>query len=217
MKRTDPHKHHRPFNRAQGRRSIRLKGYDYTQPGAYFVTIVTHERELLFDDPVLRRVAGTMWQRIPRHFPHVELDEWVVMPNHIHGIIVIMDAVGATHSTNAASTAEAGSQYVTPSSAKRASGNASPIPASSMPPIGPPSGSLGAIVGNFRSVTARRINRVRKTPGVRVWQRNYYEHIIRNERALDGIRQYIRDNPARWAEDRENPNRLTGSGCERVR
>jgi REP element-mobilizing transposase RayT len=81
-----------------------------------------------------------------------------------------------------------------------------------VPPTGPPSGSLGAIVGNFKSVTARRINRVRKTPGVRVWQRNYYEHIIRNERELNGIRQYIRDNPARWAEDRENPDRLPGSG-----
>jgi REP element-mobilizing transposase RayT len=150
------------------------------------VTVVTHERELLFDDPVFHGVAETMWQRIPRHFPHVELDEWVVMPNHIHGIIVITD-VGATHSTNGASTAEAGSQYVTPCSAKQATGNASPLPTSPIPPTGPPSGSLGAIVGNFKSVTVRRINRVRKTPGVRVWQRNYYEHIIRNERDLNGI------------------------------
>jgi REP element-mobilizing transposase RayT len=81
-----------------------------------------------FDGPVLRRVAETMWQRIPRHFPHVELDKWVVMPNHIHGIIVITDAVGATHSTNGASTAEAGSQYVTLCPARQASGNASPPP-----------------------------------------------------------------------------------------
>jgi putative transposase len=152
-----------------------------------------------------------MWQRIPRHFPHVELDEWVVMPNHIHGIIAITD-VGATHSTNGASTAEAGSQYATPLSAKQATGNASPLPASPQPPTGPPSGSLGAIVGNYKSVTARRINRIRHTPGVRVWQRNYHEHIIRNERVLNRIRQYIRDNPAHWAEDRENPNRLSGSG-----
>jgi len=69
-------------------------------------------------------------------------------------------------------------------------------------------GSLGAVIGNFKSVTARRINRVRKTPGAPVWQRNYYEHIIRNERELNAIRQYIRDNPARWAEDIENPNRI---------
>ncbi len=192
----DRDKHHR--------RSIRLQGYDYTQAGAYFVTIVTYGRELLFDDPVLRRVAETMWQRIPRHFPHVELDEWVVMPNHIHGIVVITD-VGATHSTGVASATESGSGDVEPDSAKRVSGNASPLP-----PTGPPSGSLGAIVGNFKSVTARRINRIRKTPGVPVWQRNYYERVIRNERELSAIRQYIRDNPARWAEDQENPNRIVG-------
>jgi putative transposase len=81
--RYDRDKHHR--------RSIRLWGYDYAKPGAYFVTIVTHNRKMLFDDPVFRQVVETMWQRIPRHSPHVELDEWVVMPNHVHGVIVIVD------------------------------------------------------------------------------------------------------------------------------
>ena len=74
----DPEKHHR--------RSIRLRGWDYTYPGAYFVTICTHNGECLFGDPVLRRVVETMWRRIPRHFPYVQLDEFVVMPNHVHGI-----------------------------------------------------------------------------------------------------------------------------------
>ena len=74
------------------------------------------------------------------------------------------------------------------------------------PTSGPSSGSLAAIVGNFKSVTARRINHIRKTPGVSVWQRNYYERIIRNERELHAIRQYIRDNPINWAGDRENPS-----------
>ena len=73
------------------RRSIRLKGYDYAQSGAYFVTIVTNGREMVFDDPVFHRVAETMWQHIPRHSSHVELDAWVVIPNHVHGIIVIVD------------------------------------------------------------------------------------------------------------------------------
>ncbi len=168
MTKYDPQKHHR--------RSIRLKGYDYSQAGAYFVTIVTHGRELLFDDPVLRRVAETLWQRIPRHFSHVELDAWVVMPDHIHGIIVITTTL--------------------PSGDKTA-------PAER--PTGPPSGSLGAIIGNFKSITARRINRLRKTPGKPIWQRNYYEHIIRDERALKAIRQYIHDNPARWIEDTKSP------------
>jgi len=83
----DPEKHHR--------RSIRLRGWDYTYPGAYFVTICTHNGECLFEDPVLRRVVETMWRRIPHHFPYVQLDEFVVMPNHVHGIIWI---VGARHS-----------------------------------------------------------------------------------------------------------------------
>jgi putative transposase len=75
------------------------------------------------------------------------------------------------------------------------------------PTSGPTSGSSGAIVGNFKSVTARRINSIRKTPGTPAWQRNYYERVIRNEHELNAIRQYIRDNPADWAEDRENPDR----------
>jgi len=80
--RYDPRKHHR--------RSIRMRGYEYAQPGAYFVTICTHNRECMFDDPVLRRVVETHWRAIPRHGPHVALDAWVVMPNHVHGIIVIV-------------------------------------------------------------------------------------------------------------------------------
>jgi putative transposase len=80
--------------------------------------------------------------------------------------------------------------------------NASPLPA------GPPSGSLGVIIGNFKAVTTRRINRLRNTAGAPVWQRNYYERVIRDEQELDVIRQYIRDNPTCWAEDLENPNRI---------
>ncbi len=83
MRRFDPNKHHR--------RSIRLRGYDYSRAGAYFVTIVTQERECLFDDVSLRRVIETYWRDIPRHFVNVSLDEWVVMPNHLHGIVVIED------------------------------------------------------------------------------------------------------------------------------
>ena len=191
----DPRKHHR--------RSIRLRGWDYTWPGAYFVTICTHDGECLFEDPTLRQVVETMWQRIPRHFPHVRLDEFVVMPNHVHGIVWIVDNVGARHSRGPSSPTSAIPSDEPAQSKKQLSGNASPLR-----PRGVVPGSLGAVIGNFKSVTARRINRVRKTPGAPVWQRNYYEHIIRNERELNAIRQYIRDNPARWAEDIENPNRI---------
>ena len=73
------------------RRSIRLTECDYRQPGAYFVTICAYQKELLFEDQILRRVAETQWRRLPRHFPHVQLDEWIILPNHIHGIIMIVD------------------------------------------------------------------------------------------------------------------------------
>jgi hypothetical protein len=81
-------------------------------------------------------------------------------------------------------------------------GDASPLPRR---PAGPPPGSLGAIVGNFKSVTARRVNRLRGAPGMPVWQRSYYEHIVRDERAMNAVQQYIVDNPARWAWDTYNP------------
>jgi len=173
----DPDKHHR--------RSIRLRGWDYAQQGAYFVTIVTHEGECWFDDSALRHVVEAAWAAIPGHFPHVELDEWVVMPNHIHGIIVI-----ATHPSG---NVVGATQCVAPTNGHG-------------PPLGPAPGSLGAIIGAFKSYTARKINRLRDTPGAPVWQRNYYEHIVRNEQDLDAIRRYIRDNPAHWAEDLENPS-----------
>lgn len=196
MSRYNPEKHHR--------RSIRLRGYDYTQAGAYFVTIVTHGREPFFGDvanggmqlSAYGRVAATMWQRIPRHFPHVQLDEWIVMPNHVHGIIVIVGG---------------GDAFSVGRSDDVATAHGEPIIVFKVPdeecvaPTGPPPGSLGAIVGNFKSVTSRRVNRMRKTPGTPLWQRNYHEHIIRNERELNGIRQYIHDNPARWLDDAENP------------
>src|SRR5512136_1852554 len=91
------------------RRSIRLPGYDYAQPGAYFVTICTPGGECLFDDPLFRRVIETAWLKLPRHFPRLSLDAWVVMPNHFHAILVLLDAdvVGARHSPAGLSQREA--------------------------------------------------------------------------------------------------------------
>ena len=174
----DPNKH--------DRRSIRLKGFDYTREAAYFVTISTQNGTCLFGEIVngqmrlndAGRVAQMVWKTIPDHFSQVEIDASVVMPNHVHGIIII---VGATH---------AGARH------------ASPLQRQS----GPPKGSLGAIVGSYKSAVSRQINQLHRTSGAKVWQRNYYEHIIRNETALNRLRQYIADNPARWADDQENPH-----------
>ncbi|WP_448592212.1 transposase [Thermoflexus hugenholtzii] len=192
----DPQCHHR--------RSIRLPGYDYTQPGAYFVTIVTHNRMPLFGEIVdgemrlneYGEIVRAEWFRTAIVRPYVVLhpDEFVVMPNHVHGIVWIVGddnaMVGAQRRC-----APTGATITT----WRAVGGATPtnvIP-----------GSLGAIVRSFKSITARRINDLRDTPGAPVWQRNYYEHIIRNEEALARIRAYIQANPERWADDLENPFR----------
>jgi len=177
------------------RRSIRLKGYDYTQAGAYFITVCTKDRACLFGDVadgVMRlnqmgQIVRQCWLAIPDHFPHVMLDEFVVMPNHVHGILVIMPThdVGATH--------------------------ASPLQNDDTParPRGPQRQSVASIVGSFKSAATKRINHHRGTPGAPVWQRNYYEHIIRDDESLNSIRNYIADNPLRWQIDAENPNTIS--------
>ncbi len=177
------------------RRSIRLPGYDYTHPGAYFVTICTHQRESLFGDVVdgemrlneFGEIVREEWFQTAKIRPNVELrdDEFVVMPNHIHGIIWIVDIVGATRRVAPTTT----TRQVAPMASE---------------PRGPVPGSIGAIIGQFKSIVTKRINILRAAPGAPVWQRNYYEHIIRNEHALNAIRQYIHDNPARWSWDRNN-------------
>jgi len=186
----DPNRHNDPFDKVQGRRSIRLKGYDYSRAGAYFVTICTHQRQCLFGDIVdgdmrlnaLGEIARQCWLAIPDHFPHARLDEFVIMPNHVHGIIWIVDDVRA----DAANVVGAK--------------NFSPL--QNQYPHGT-SKTIGSIVRGFKiGVTkwARQHANVHT-----VWQRNYYEHIIRDEKSLNRIRQYIMSNPMRWHLDRENP------------
>jgi putative transposase len=171
----DPERHHR--------RSLRLKDFDYAQHGVYFITICTHRRQCLLGSAIngavrLNRhgeIADMCWRAIPRHFPHVGLDEFVIMPNHIHGIIT----VGARHAVPLRSRIERFRK-----------------------PVG---GSIPTIVRSFKSAVTKRINEYHSTPGLPVWQRNYYEHVIRNEDTLDRIREYILNNPVRWAFDPENP------------
>jgi len=185
----DPAKHHR--------RSIRLVGYDYAQEGAYFATICTHGRVCLFGDVMedgvrlnaAGRVVESVWDGLPRHYPYVELDACVIMPNHIHCIVVLTENVGAGFKP-----------ALTPGRAARIS--AHPEPALTAHTV---RHGLPEIIRAFKTFSARGINEIRNTAGMPVWHRNYYEHIIRNEKSLNRIRQYILDNPARWAVDRENP------------
>jgi len=162
------------------RKDIRIPEFDYSQPGAFFVTIVTKDRKTLFGQVnngkmVLNNVgklAEEVWLALPTHFPNVELGEWVIMPNHIHGIISIN--VEATH--------------------------ASPLPRISK---GPAPGSIGAIIGSFKSAVTKRVHQNSKNTNNNLWQRNYYEHIIRNERDYQAIYDYIIANPLNWEKDEE--------------
>jgi putative transposase len=197
----DPRKHHR--------RSIRLKGFDYTQPGAYFVTMVSYQRAGLFGEIVdgqarlndLAKIVDRCWRNIPRHFPEVELDVYVVMPNHLHGIIWIGDR-GCRGEASADS--ERGISHHLSAAQSR---SATPPEADASPqrPKGTQSGSLNAIVQNFKSVSTRKANQFLGSPGSKIWQRVYFERVVRNERELNAIRRYIADNPAQWESDRENP------------
>jgi REP element-mobilizing transposase RayT len=188
----DPKIHHR--------KSVRLRGYDYSQAGAYFVTIVTHRRDCLFGEILgeemvfndFGRIADECWRAIPEHFPNVELGAHVVMPNHVHGIVVIMDngAGRGTDDGRGAGDGGRGAALLRPYSENPHKINVKP-------------GSLGAIVRSFKSAVSYRINKQYNATGI--WQRNYHEHIIRNEPEMDKIWRYIEANPAQWNADTENP------------
>ena len=150
------------------RRSIRLVGYDYSQSGAYFITICTNNRECILGEIVdramnyneLGNIALSHWQNLATHHPSIEIDEWIVMPNHLHGIIIIHGS----------------------------------------------SKSISEIIRGFKTFSARKINKLLDRTGIPVWQRNYYERIIRSEDELNNVRQYILNNPANWQEDKNNIN-----------
>ena len=168
------------------RRSIRLKGYNYSQQGMYFVIVCNHNHLCLFghiaEEKILLNDAGKFankcWLEIPEHFPHSTLDEFIVMPNHIHGIIIIEDVnVGAN--------------------------NYSPLQINQ---FRSPFRTIGSIIRGFKIGVTKwfRAN----TNVNNVWQCNYYEHVIRNENKLNKIREYIQNNPLKWHLDRENPERI---------
>ena len=174
------------------RKSIRLKNYDYSSFGYYFITICTHNRELLFGDIVngkmilnnLGKIVNKFWLEIPEHYSGVELDEFIIMPNHIHGIIVInpnLCFVGAIHELPLQNNKN--DEYK----------------------INRRQMLLPKIIGWFKMNSAKQINILSNLIGNSIWQRNYFEHIIRNEKSLNKIREYIYYNPVQWFSDRNNP------------
>ena len=269
-----------PYNpNHHDRRSIRLKGYDYTSSDAYFLTLCTHQRQCLFGhivDGVMHlndwgQIVERGWLAIPTHNPHVVLDEFVVMPNHIHGIVIIGDDDGDGDDGRGEAFAPGsvgedqkslpqmlrplrpqespGSveedqkslpQMLRPLRPQESPGSVeedqkslpqmlrpygllgsvgndqkllpqmlrpqeSPGSASPLRPNGTQPGSIGAIVQTFKSHTTRKINRITQSKGKTLWQRNYYEHIVRNQESLQKIRSYIQMNPRSWASDQLHP------------
>ena len=213
----DPHLHEQRDSDCN-RRSIRLKGYDYTLPGAYFITLVTWQRQNLFGDveggemclSPTGEIIRQSWLRLQDYFP-IQHEAWVIMPNHLHAILYILDL-----STGEASGVK-GFRNV-----KYGQADASPR----RKPIGTQSDSLGAIIQNFKSITTRKIH---QSDGILldskchnsarsnhpdpawqthspIWQRNYYEHIIRTEQDFQNIWNYIATNPLKWQEDQLNPS-----------
>lgn len=157
------------------RRSIRLGSYDYSTVGAYFFTLVTLNRICHFghirgDEAVLNGLGDAVlgvWNALPQRFAEVELDAFVVMPNHVHGIIWLVERDDAKGRT------------------------------------------LGDLIGAFKSLSTRELNHLLGRSGA-IWQRNYFERVVRNERELNAIRRYIDENPSRWALDHENPDFVLG-------
>lgn len=178
--RYDPNKHHR--------RSIRLQGYDYAQDGAYFVTICTYNRECVLRELIgeamqinlFGSIVQDSWLDLPNHYFHTELDAFVIMPNHVHGIIVL-------------------------NAARDLKGGVGLRPTPTLASTSKHHHSLSEIVRAFKSFSTHRINELRDSPGGAVWQRNYYERIIRSEKMLNDARLYIETNPAQWAFDKDNP------------
>jgi len=182
----DPEKHHR--------KSIRLQGYDYTSAGLYFITICTHQRQCLFGtivDSEMRlsdygQIVSDEWVRSRVIRQEIDLDAWVIMPNHVHGIVVILP----TDVPHVGAHGRAPLPHV-----PQRVGIAHRKPR-----------SLASFVAGFKSASTKRINIVRNAPGTPIWQRNYYEHIVRNELSLQHLRQYIHNNPLSWQEDQLHPD-----------
>src|SRR3984957_10465545 len=168
---------HRPSPR---RRSLRLPGYYYSQAGAYFITACTHNRAMLVGEVIggdvrlneMGTIVQQTWDDLPTHYHGIDLDAFIVMPNHVHGVIILADQSERRH-------------------------------------------AIPEIVRGFKTFSARRVNERAGKSGVR-WQRGYYEHVIRNEKALGRIRAYIANNPARWADDPENISRAFSAEEGRV-
>jgi len=194
------------------RRSMRLKGYDYTQPGAYFVTLVTYHRDEIFGEVAngvmklspLGQIVHDEWIRSAEIRKEIELfeDEFVVMPNHVHGIVwIVPPIVGADgiHPDSGIHQSETGVRH-TPQPDPETGARRAPQPLQRAPK------SLGSFIAGFKSSVTSRAGRELDMTGI--WQRNYYDHIIRSENEFQAIWNYIDNNPQKWGSDQLHPSAL---------
>ena len=176
--------------------SLRLQGFDYSQSTSYFITICTHNREYILGEienslmtaSFAGKIVWECWLDLPSHYRNTILDEFIIMPNHFHGIIILTDnnpnPVGAGFKP-APSLAQDNNTIV--------------------------NHSLSEIIRGFKTFSSKRINEQRRTRGIHVWQRGFHDRIIHNENELYAIRNYIKENPANWPLDKEYIADFTGS------
>ncbi len=171
------------------RKRLRLAQYDYAKQGAYFVTVCVFEKMCILGDIVhgqmrengYGRVIHDIWDRLPERYGNIKLDYCVMMPNHFHGIVMITNTDVGAGSPGPYGSIIAGGET---------------------PPLRP---TLSRVMGYFKYETTKRINGMRNTPGMKLWQRSFHDRVIRDEREWNDIRQYIEYNPQQWADDAENP------------
>lgn len=193
------------MNTLPQRHSIRLRHYDYSQAGLYFVTICTYEKQALFGDVIdgemrlnnAGKIAELEWHKTESMREKIVLHDFVVMPNHVHGIIEII---------NSNETISVGAHCVRPHNVNLHDGD------ENNPSVHYPTAviggrtqcapTLGFVVSGYKAAVTKQINLLRHVAGQKVWQRNYHEHVIRNEASYLKIAEYVQTNPLKWRDDR---------------
>ncbi|MCL5429360.1 MAG: transposase [Chloroflexi bacterium] len=176
----------------QRRKTLRLSEYDYSSPGAYFVTICVNGKRHILGTIVgeeihlskVGEIVQEVWHNLSRHYENIELDEFIVMPNHVHGIIWILSNLPSTKSVGAG---------LRPAQSSREGLRPSPTKITQL--------NLPEIIRAFKSFSAREINKTINSPDKFSWQRSYHDHVIRNDDDLNQHRAYIQNNPLKWAKD----------------
>jgi putative transposase len=213
------------------RKSIRLRGYDYSQNGLYFITICTKDRQHIFGSIAngmmqlnpQGQIAHTEWQQTAQIRPEICLHEHIIMPNHMHGIIEIANAINVrahrmrpidgtidpldSIDPNISGESIDFNEFDDLPGGQRGRMRCAPTlgdlgDLGNQWDLGQRVSTLGDILRGYKSSVTKQINQLRDTPGMAVWQRNYYEHIIRNEKAYYNISHYIKNNPQQWQRDK---------------